>query len=116
MRSLSSPHARSAPAGTPAAGGRAREERIYGPFAARVRCRGERGARFDAPAALDDVSAADFGLHLPLALPAGARLLAVAALGRARVALRGVVTSAESPGGGDSCRLRVSITHHRFLR
>lgn len=115
MQSLSSPSSRRAPAESPAAGARAHDERIFGPFDARVRCLDERGGRFDAPAALDDVSAADFGLRLPVTVAAGTRLFAVAALGRACVGLRGVVTSAETPHG-DLCRLRVSITHHRFLR
>jgi hypothetical protein len=115
MQSLSSPPSRRAPAESPAAGAVARDERIFGPFDARVRCRDAGGRRFEGRAALDDVSAADFGLRLPVALTAGVRLFAVVALGRARVALRGLVTSAETPHG-DLCRLRVRITHHRFLR
>jgi hypothetical protein len=93
----------------------ARDERIFGPFEARVRCRDAGARRVDAPGALDDVSAADFGLCVPAPVAVGARLFAVAALGRARVALRGVVVSAETLRGG-RCRLRVLITHHRFLR
>jgi hypothetical protein len=91
------------------------EERIYGPFDAWVRVRPARGDRFESAAALDDVSAADFGLCLPGRQTAGARLFAVVTLGRARVALRGVVREAEARADG-GCRLRVSITHHRFLR
>lgn len=115
MQSLPSPQSRPAPAESPAAGAGARDERIYGPFDARVRCRDGRALCFDGRAALDDVSAEDFGLRLPIALAAGALVFAVAALGRARVALRGVVTSADAPGG-DLCRLRVRITRHRFVR
>ena len=104
----------SAAAGDLAAAAAPAGPRIYGPFPARVRGVDARGARFRGEAALDDMSAGDFNLHLPQPTAVGRRLLVVIRLSRALVALRGVVLHAEpQPDGG--CRLNVSVTRYRFL-
>lgn len=90
------------------------EPRIHGLFPAQVRGVDSSGAAFRAETLIDDFGATEFELRLPRRVEAGERVLVVADIHEATVALRGVVLRAEPlPDGAH--RMTVAVTHHRFL-
>ena len=90
------------------------EPRIRGLFPAQVRGVDSTGAAFHTQTILDNFCATEFDLRLALRVEAGCRLLVVADIHEATVALHGNVTRAEQQDDG-SHRTTVAVTHHRFL-
>jgi hypothetical protein len=72
------------------------------------------GAAFHAQTIIDSFGATEFDLRLARRVEAGCRLLVVADIHDATVALHGHVLRAEPQADG-SLRTTVSVTHHRFL-
>ncbi len=87
---------------------------IYGLFPALVRCTNATGEPFRAHTVLDNFSAGEFSLALAQCVEIGRELFVVTEIHDATVALHGTVTRLETQTDG-SCRLIVSITHHRFI-
>ena len=92
----------------------AAEPRIRGLFPAQVRGVDSSGAAFHTQTILDHFCATEFDLRLARRVEAGCRLLVVADIHHATVALHGNVTRAERQADG-SHRTTVAVTHHRFL-
>ncbi|HEX8150250.1 MAG TPA: hypothetical protein VF591_23910 [Pyrinomonadaceae bacterium] len=90
------------------------EPRIRGLFPARVRGVDSSGAAFHTQTLIDNFCATEFDLRLARRVEAGCRLLVVADIHEATVALHGNVTRAETQADG-SHRTTVAVTHHRFL-
>ena len=90
------------------------EPRIYGLFPALVRGVNEASEPFHARTVLDNFSAGEFSLALAQCVEIGAELFVVTEIHDATVALHGTVIRLEPQAVG-SCRLVVSITHHRFV-
>ncbi|HEX8118910.1 MAG TPA: hypothetical protein VF521_16650 [Pyrinomonadaceae bacterium] len=90
------------------------EPRIRGLFPAQVRGVDSSGAAFHTQTILDNFCASEFDLRLARRVEAGCRLLVVADIHEATVALHGNVTRAEPQADG-SHRTTVAVTHHRFL-
>ena len=90
------------------------EPRIRGLFPARVRGVDASGASFHTQTIIDSFGATEFDLRLARRVEAGCRLLVVADIHEATVALHGNVLRAEPQPDG-SHRTTVSVTHHRFL-
>jgi hypothetical protein len=90
------------------------EPRIRGLFPAQVRGVDSSGAPFHTQTILDNFCATEFDLRLARRVEAGCRLLVVADIHEATVALHGHVTRAEPQADG-SHRTTVAVTHHRFL-
>lgn len=90
------------------------EPRIRGLFPAQVRGVDASGATFYTQTIIDSFGANEFDLRLVRRLEAGCRLLVVADIHEATVALHGNVLRAEPQTDG-SHRTTVSVTHHRFL-
>ncbi len=90
------------------------EPRIRGLFPAQVRGVDSTGTPFHAQTLLDNFCATEFDLRLARRVEAGCRLLVVADIHEATVALHGNVTRAEPQPDG-SHRTTVAVTHHRFL-
>ena len=90
------------------------EPRIRGLFPARVRGVDSRGAAFHTQTLIDNFGATQFELRLTPRVAAGCRLLVVADIHEATVALHGNVLRAEPQADG-SHRTTVAVTHHRFL-
>lgn len=90
------------------------EPRIRGLFPAQVRGVDASGAAFHAQTIIDSFGATEFDLRLARRVEAGCRLLVVADIHDATVALHGHVLRAEPQDDG-SLRTTVSVTHHRFL-
>ena len=93
---------------------RPEELRIYGLFPALVRGVNEAGEPFHARTVLDNFSAGEFSLALAQCVEIGTELFVVTEIHDATVALHGTVMRLEPQADG-SCRLVVSITHHRFV-
>ena len=90
------------------------EPRIRGLFPARVRGVDSRGATFHTKTLIDNFGATEFELRLTPRVEAGCRLLVVADIHEATVALHGNVLRAVPQADG-SHRTTVAVTHHRFL-
>lgn len=90
------------------------EPRIHGLFPAQVRGVDSSGATFHAQTLIDNFCATEFDLRLARRVNAGCRLLVVADIHEATVALHGNVTRTEPQSDG-SHRTTVAVTHHRFL-
>ena len=90
------------------------EPRIYGLFPALVRGVNAAGEPFHARTVLDNFSAGEFSLALAQCVEIGAELFVVTEIHDATVALHGMVMRLEPQADG-TCRLIVSITHHRFV-
>jgi hypothetical protein len=90
------------------------EPRIRGLFPAQVRGVDASGAAFHMQTIIDNFGATEFDLRLARRVEAGGRLLVVADIHEATVALHGNVLRAEPQADG-SYRTTVSVTHHRFL-
>ena len=90
------------------------EPRIRGLFPAQVRGTDASGAVFHAQTIIHNFCATEFDLRLARRVEAGCRLLVVADIHEATVALHGNVLRAEPQPDG-SHRTTVSVTHHRFL-
>ncbi|HEX8294409.1 MAG TPA: hypothetical protein VF570_21820 [Pyrinomonadaceae bacterium] len=90
------------------------EPRIHGLFPAQVRGVDSSGVAFHAQTLLDNFCATEFNLRLARRVDAGCRLLVVADIHEATVALHGNVTRTETQSDG-SHRTTVAVTHHRFL-
>lgn len=90
------------------------EPRIHGLFPARVRGVDASGATFHTQTIIDNFGATEFDLRLARRVEAGRRLLVVADIHEATVALHGNVLRAELQPDG-SHRTTVAVTHHRFL-
>lgn len=88
--------------------------RISGPFAALVRGRDAGGERFEVETELDDLSASDCHLRLRQEVREGARLLVVARLHKALVAMHSIVLKAAQQDDGLWC-LSLGIINNRFL-
>lgn len=88
--------------------------RISGPFAALVRGRDAQGNRFEVETELDDLSASDCNLRLQQEVPEGGKLLIVARLHKALVAMHSVVLKREQMEDGLWC-LSLGIINNRFL-
>jgi hypothetical protein len=93
---------------------RAVEPHIFGLFPAQVRGVDSSGAQFHTQTLIDNFSATEFELRLGRHVAAGGKLLVVADIHAATVALHGKVLCAEPLDGG-AYRLTVAVTHHRFL-
>jgi hypothetical protein len=90
------------------------EPRIRGLFPAQVRGVDSSGAVFHTQTLIDNFCATEFYLRLARRVDAGCRLLVVADIHEATVALHGNVTRTEPQSDG-SHRTTVAVTHHRFL-
>lgn len=90
------------------------EPRIRGLFPAQVRGVDADGATFHAQTIIDSFGATEFELRLTPRVEAGSRLLVVADIHEATVALHGHVLRAEPQPDG-SHHTTVAVTHHRFL-
>jgi hypothetical protein len=90
------------------------EPRIHGLFPAQVRGVDSHGATFHTQTLIDNFGATEFDLRLTPRVEAGCRLLVVADIHEATVALHGNVLRAELQADG-SHRTTVAVTHHRFL-
>ena len=90
------------------------EPRIHGLFPAQVRGIDATGATFHTQTIIDSFGATEFDLRLARRVEAGRRLLVVADIHEATVALHGKVLSAEPQPDGTH-RTTVAVTHHRFL-
>jgi hypothetical protein len=90
------------------------EPRIRGLFPAQVRGVDASGATFYTQTIIDSFGATEFDLRLARRVETGCRLLVVADIHEATVALHGNVLRAEPQADG-SHRTTVSVTHHRFL-
>jgi hypothetical protein len=101
---------------TPLAHADAQEKapRISGPFAALVRGKDVPGRRFEVETELDDLSASDCNLRLQQEVREGSRLLVVARLHKALVAMHSVVLKASPQEDGLWC-LSLEIINNRFL-
>ncbi len=93
---------------------RPEEPSIYGLFPALVRGTSASGEPFHAHTVLDNFSAGEFSLALSQCVEIGCELFVVTEIHDATVALHGTVMRLEPQADG-SCRLIVSITHHRFV-
>jgi hypothetical protein len=93
---------------------RPEEPCIYGLFPALVRGVNVAGEPFHARTVLDNFSAGEFSLALAQCVEIGGELFVVTEIHDATVALHGTVVRLEPQADG-SCRLIVSITHHRFV-
>ena len=87
---------------------------IYGLFPALVRGLNAAGEPFHVRTVLDNFSAGEFSLALAQCVEIGGELFVVTEIHDATVALHGTVVRLEPQADG-SCRLIVSITHHRFV-
>jgi hypothetical protein len=87
---------------------------IRGLFPTQVRGVDASGAAFHTQTILDNFCATEFDLRLGRRVEAGCRLLVVADIHEATVALHGNVTRAEPQADG-SHRTTVAVTHYRFL-
>lgn len=92
----------------------ASEPRISGLFPAQVRGVDAAGAPFHTETLIYNFGAAEFDLRLTRRVETGERLLVVADIHEATVALHGHVLRAEAEEDG-SHRTTVAVTHHRFL-
>jgi hypothetical protein len=90
------------------------EPRIHGLFPAQVRGVDSTGAAFHTQTFIDNFGATEFDLRLTHLVEAGSRLLVVADIHQATVALHGNVLRAVPQADG-SHRTTVAVTHHRFL-
>ncbi|HEX7318234.1 MAG TPA: hypothetical protein VF297_30295 [Pyrinomonadaceae bacterium] len=90
------------------------EPRIHGLFPAQVRGVDASGATFHTQTIIDNFGATEFDLRLARRVEAGRRLLVVADIHEATVALHGNVLRAEPQADGTH-RTTVAVTHHRFL-
>lgn len=90
------------------------EPRIHGLFPAQVRGVDASGATFHTQTIIDNFGATQFDLRLAHRVEAGCRLLVVADIHEATVALHGNVLRAEPQADGTH-RTTVAVTHHRFL-
>lgn len=90
------------------------EPRIHGLFPAQVRGVDASGATFHTQTIIDNFGATEFDLRLACRVEAGCRLLVVADIHEATVALHGNVLRAEPQPDGTH-RTTVAVTHHRFL-
>ena len=89
-------------------------QRITGPFPARVRGVDAGGEGFEVEVVLDDLSANDFNLRLPRHIAPGSRLFVLARIHEATLALRGMVRRSEPQTNGIS-DLSVAINGYRFV-
>ena len=87
--------------------------RIAGPFPASVSGIDAGGERFETEAAIDDLSASDFNLRLGRLVKLGDKLLVVAQVYEATVAMRGIIARCERENG--DCQVTVAINRYRFL-
>ena len=90
------------------------EPRIKGLFPARVRGVDASGATFHTQTIIDNFGATEFDLRLAPRVEEGCRLLVVADIHEATVALHGNVLRTEPQADGTN-RTTVAVTHHRFL-
>lgn len=90
------------------------EPHIYGLFPARVRGVDSTGAKYQAQVLLDNFGAAVFDLRLTRLVEVGARLLVVADIYDATIALHVQVLGTEAQADG-AYRLSVAVMHYRFL-
>lgn len=108
-----SPDTANLPASAPPSA-RAAEPRVYGFFPARVRGVDAGGSPFQARTLIDNFGADEFELRLTRRVEPGRRLLVVADIHEATVALHCEVLCA-APGPDGSHLLTVAVKHHRFL-